>query len=1155
MQIHHSQRLYSASDLVAFMGCRHRSTLDLRKLEGWEVDRVEADAASRLVQEYGNRHERAYLDLLRGRGLRIAEIDSKASLPDRIDATRAAMTSGMDVIFQAALLRAPFVGYADFLVRVPGASRLGDFHYEIADTKLAKSNRAKFMVQLCFYADLLETEQGVLPRNLHVVLGQLDARERVLRGLVAGQDHVVKLPTVEYIHHVRAVQADFLAFMAEPAATKPFPNPSCGHCGWREHCEQQWQAVDHLSAVAGIRADQIGKLESAGVATLHALAAHAGDVKGISRHALQRLKQQAELQCRPLDEQGRRRLALREAPPPRRRDQAPPPWGLGLLPKPDAGDLYFDMEGFPHEPGGLEYLFGIGYFENGDRQRWNFRAFWAHDRAQEKQAFEAFMDFVQAHLARFPLAHIYHYAPYEKTAIQRLSSVHDTRCDFRDRLLREGRLVDLYRVVQSGLLLALPSYSIKQVESYYRGKRSGEVANAGDSIVQYEAYRLADDEVTKARLLGDIERYNRDDVESTQQLHDWLERLRSPDTPRPQAPAPTEELPAAVSAREEREAAARAALEAWVQQQPDDLAPRARQLADILSQLLGFYWRCKLANLWRHYERQEKEEHELLDDAECLALLERCGEGTPVKRSLRYTYRVPPQESKLSSGMSVRCLTDGLQASNFEYDERAGLVSFTRVISAEEPPHTLTLCLYDNIDDDPKLDAIYRFVARVCGGDETGSAVTRMLTREAPAVSGTELGGAVAPDATTASIIDTVRRLEHSHLVIQGPPGTGKTTQAAQVIATLLKDGKSVAITSNSHAAINHLLKAAYVRAKTSGAAVDAVVVKRDEDLSPGIRPIDPKDLDATVHRLAGGTAWLFSRSAQTHRWDYLFIDEASQVSLADALAAKCCARNIVLLGDQMQLPQPTEGTHPGESGLSVLDYLMQGHATVPPELGIFLGQTHRMHPDVCRPISEGVYEGRLSSAPECARQRLLLDDGADPALRPSGMIWVPVPHQDCRQRSEPEALRIQTLYRSLLGQRWVDRDGRTWPLTAQDIVIVAPYNAQVQLLRRTLGDGARVGTVDKFQGQEAAVAIFSMTTSDAENMPRGLDFLFSRNRLNVGVSRAKCLALIVASPALRTMACQKVEDMALLSFYARLTATVASDFCVRPKHELETTA
>lgn len=194
--------------------------------------------------------------------------------------------------------------------------------------------------------------------------------------------------------------------------------------------------------------------------------------------------------------------------------------------------MYFDMEGFPHEVGGLEYLFGVGYLAGGDPIRFKFQPFWAHNRAEEKLAFEAFMDFVTARLDRYPNAHIYHYAPYEKTAIQKLSSVHNTRTEQRDTLLREGRLVDLYRVVVSGLQLALSSYSIKKVETYYRGKREGEVANAGDSIVEYEAYRVAEDADIKVKLLADIESYNFDDVESTRQLHLWLESIRPLDTRR-----------------------------------------------------------------------------------------------------------------------------------------------------------------------------------------------------------------------------------------------------------------------------------------------------------------------------------------------------------------------------------------------------------------------------------------------------------------------------------------------------------------------------------------------------------------------------------------------------------------------------------------------
>lgn len=232
------------------------------------------------------------------------------------------------------------------------------------------------------------------------------------------------------------------------------------------------------------------------------------------------------------------------------------------------------------------------------------------------------------------------------------------------------------------------------------------------------------------------------------------------------------------------------------------------------------------------------------------------------------------------------------------------------------------------------------------------------------------------------------------------------------------------------------------------------------------------------------------------------------------------------------------EGIHPGDSGLSVLDYLMGGHATVPAELGIFLGTSHRMHPDVCRPISQGVYEGRLQAASACARQRLVLGATADPALRATGVVHVPVRHRHRSQRSPEEAKRIAELWHSLQQQHWCNRDGQCAPIGPADILVVAPYRAQVRELQQALGPQARVGTVDKFQGQEAAVSILSMTTSDGDDVPRGLDFLFSKNRLNVAVSRAKCLALVVGSPALSVIETDRVEDMQRLSFYSRLVVS-----------------
>lgn len=1139
MQKHDFQVLYSASDVVAFLGCKHRITLDLQKLNGWDVKRAPVDAATALVQSYGDRHERAYLQTLKNQGLQIVEIDKSETLDEQVNATRTAMQNGAEVIFQATLLQPPFLGYADFLFKVEGPSKLGSYHYEVADTKLAKSNRAKFMVQLCFYADLLEKEQGVLSRHLRVVLGTLDESDKLKRGMAPQDENTARLLTSEYIHLVRLIMADFLKFASNSTQTEPLPNAACAQCGWRDHCQQSWEDQDHVCLVANIRNDQIAKMKKSGITTMRGLADYSGEVTGVG--VMNKLKAQARLQSNPRDSDGELRIEL--LPKPATVGNSVKAAGFGLLPEPDPGDLYFDMEGFPHETGGLEYLFGVGYVlpsaSSGTQAQLKFIPFWAHNRQEEKVAFEGFMDFIEDHMRKHPKAHIYHYAAYEKTAIQRLSSLHDTRTELRDRLLREGRLVDLYRVVSSGLVLAVPSYSIKKVEAYYRGARQGAVANAGQSIVMYEAFRETIDGVEKAQLLSDIESYNKDDVESTWQLHQWLESLRPENVPRftpvTQETADQVKTDAQVK-REEAEAKSRAALIAWLSQQPSQQKDNANKVAELLGQLLGFYWRCALPGIWRHYQRQSCDESELLDDMECLANLARMENVTTENNSRRYYYRVPYQDTKLATGSSVSCLNDDQPVSNFEYFPEQHKVSFTRGVNRPAPPDIITVCLAERISDAPKLAAVHGFIQRLSQGDETDGPILRMLSQQAPQLEGLAPGQSILCESPTPqAVLTAVRRLKGSHLVIQGPPGTGKTTTAAQVIAALIADGKTVAITANSHAAINNLLTSAYKCTQQTNTQVTTVVVKADEALPQGIKVIQSNELNPDQHRLAGGTTWLFCRPEQTRKWDYLFIDEASQLSLADAVAAGSCAQNIVLLGDQMQLPQPTEGVHPGDSGLSVLDYLMQGHATVPANQGIFLGTTHRMHPEVCKHISEGVYEGRLMSASACAVQGLVLKATADPVLRKHGVVYVPVPHENCNQSSKEEVNRIKELFINLQQQSWTDRNGETRPVTLDDILVVAPYNAQVRALRYALGNGTRIGTVDKFQGQEAAVVIVSMTTSDGNNLPRSLDFLFSKNRLNVAISRAKCLALLVASPGLKEIECKTVEEMALMSFYARL--------------------
>lgn len=394
-------------------------------------------------------------------------------------------------------------------------------------------------------------------------------------------------------------------------------------------------------------------------------------------------------------------------------------------------------------------------------------------------------------------------------------------------------------------------------------------------------------------------------------------------------------------------------------------------------------------------------------------------------------------------------------------------------------------------------------------------------------------------EETLARAIDAVSRLDDSYLFIQGPPGSGKTYSSSHIIVELLRAGRRVGVAANSHKAIHNLLAAVERRAVEAGFRFRGIKKSTadEETRFAGrfIRNVTSNGAVDPAADLIAGTAWLFAREEFDQALDFLFVDEAGQVSLANMVAMGLAARNLVLVGDQMQLAQPIQGTHPGESGQSVLDYLLEGTPTIPPDRGIFLGTTWRMHDDLCRFISEVVYDGRLHPEPGARNQRVLLGAGAHPALVPTGIRFVPVEHRGCSQKSGEEGRVIREIYESLLLQRFRDRNGAERPFGMDDILVVSPYNVQVNHLRALLPAGARVGTVDKFQGQEAEVVLVSMATSGAEDLPRDIEFLYSRNRLNVALSRARSLALVAASPRLLEIPCATVEQMRLVNTLCRV--------------------
>lgn len=1107
--------IFSASDIVNFLGCPHRTVLDYRALTG-EIEPDADDEFLELLAAKGIEHEEAYLQQLSDDGKDVCQISLGIDVDQQLSETASALRSGAEVIYQAAFINDEIFGRADFLVLTKTPSELGPFSYDIVDTKLARNPDPKFLIQLCSYAAGLEKIQGRPPDKLRLVLG--DGRTE-------------SYATQEFSAYYRNALERFREFsvnlsresLAEPCA-------ACTRCHWFSHCQQGWDEKNHLKLVAGISRSQIAKLRAKNILNVRKLAriSERKRVPGIQEKTLEKLRHQAEIQEReksigepqvdvlPLDEDEVR--------------------GFFRLPKPHSADLFFDIEGDPLFPDGLEYLFGI--FGKLARKL-KYKPFWAHSHEEEKQAFEELVDFFAEHLTKYPEAHIYHYAHYEPVALKRLMSRYGTREHIVDELLRRHKFVDLYRIVRESIRVSRPSISLKDLEIFYMKEREAEVSKGGDSVVYYERWQQARDN----SLLREIQNYNEEDCRSTALLRDWLVGLRPTQVPWFTLPTaepvdPNLDDESGLSDRELRR------LD-YERRLLDDCPLQELDHHQLVAHLLDFHRREAKSSWWMLFERATATTEELIEDNECLGGLSRATdhEDEIVRRSVIRTYRFPPQETKLRPRQSCKLpLTLAPAGTIVDLDRTQNLVRIRRGMARGELPEQTSLLPEGPYNTDVITDAIFQYADGVIAGDKKYPAIDSLLKREKPTLKKHKEGSNLA-DASKDIVSETcrvVRSLANSHLFIQGPPGSGKTYTASHAIIDLIRAGKRVAITSNSHKAIINLLLAVEDRARDQNFPLKGQKKSNEKDPETHlggefIEDVFDNDSINPGCGLVAGTAWLLCLPDLNQVFDYLFVDEAGQISLANIVGMGTCARNIVLIGDHMQLAQPTQGIHPGNSGDSVLDHLLREHPTVPPDTGLFLPTSWRMHEGVCRFISDVVYEGRLEPELANENQRIVLGKKAHPILKPTGIVYCPVSHTGCSQESQEEAEVVAGLIRDLVGRDYIDRKRKRHRIKLEDILIVSPYNIQVNLLRSRLPEGARVGTVDKFQGQEAPVSIISMATSSAEDAPRGVDFLLSKNRLNVAISRAKCLAIFVASPVLTDLPCHTVDQLRLVNMLCRL--------------------
>jgi predicted RecB family nuclease len=1107
------------------------TSLDLQVARGESSAPEWAAPDLKVIQELGLRHEKAYLTFLKDeKNLSVVNLEQIKDDSEVLAQTQQLMGEGAEVIAQGALKHERWFGRPDVLLRVNAPSPRWRWSYQVQDTKLAKETKATTILQLSLYSELLKHVQGSDPEFMWVISPGT--------GFV-GEAHRV----ADYSAYFRYLKRELLsATENHKEATYPEPVPHCDICRWFQQCDAQRRRDDHLSLVAGIRRQQRNQLEEWNTETMARLAVLRIPLKQRPKHGsregIERVREQARVQV-----EGREEKKLKvEAILPVEEER-----GFCRLPEPNSLDMFVDLEGDPFAgEQGMQYLFGFAY-QNGQGE-WDYEKRWALSRDEEKSGFEWLVDEITRRQIPNPDMHVYHFGAYEPATFKRLMGLHATRENEIDRLLRAGTFVDLHQAFKQGLRASVEEYSLKKAEAFYGFERKTPLEESR-SAMRYVEHRLElgwGDQELPEKIRAAMEGYNREDCVSTGKLRAWLEEQRGnlvkngTEVARPPKKSgdPSDRLKKKLDRAE-------ALAERLGERLPGASQRTPEQAGEwLLAQLLSWHRREDKRAWQEGYRLADSTDEELLDERVGLTrmkflkrLKEAKGQQAPVDR---YSYL--PERTNVRKDKSLY-FGDEKFGEVAEIDPSQGIVDVKKTKKTAEL-HPQTVYMWDApLNTEAQEASLCRLGEWVAtnGVDTAGSyrAGRDLLLRKPPKLSGGERLTQLAGETPVATATRIALALDDSAFAIQGPPGSGKTYAGARMICELVRQGRKVGITALSHKVVRKLLDdvVAAAREKDVG-GVRCLHRENDGEESDCVQVAKEQNEEAWDAlrsgraNVVGGTSWLWAPQAAFECVDVLFIDEAGQMSLADVLAVSQAAKKLVLLGDPQQLERPTKGSHPDGAEKSALEHLLDGRKTIPEEMGFLLPESWRLHPEVCKFTSELFYENKLGSH-AIARSRVL---EGHPWVKGAGLWFVPIGHQGNRNSSAEEVEAVARIVEGLLRPevKWFYSAGNSARLNREkDILIVAPYNAQVADLSARL-PGVKVGTVDKFQGQEAAVVIYSLTTSSPEDAPRGMEFLYSLNRLNVATSRAKTAVILVGSPKLLEPECRSPRQMQLANALCR---------------------
>ena len=1195
---------YSATDLLAWLGCEHASRLDAeavtdRVLSDWiRAQRAQAKADLDAGRAYpdplttrGDEHEALLLTSLRDSGVQVVSIPKAGptGLDAAVAATTAAMRSGEQVVYQAALSDGPWFGFADFLIRVDGTSELlGEWLYEVHDTKLAKDATSNALLQMAHYGAMVEKVQGAPPPRLVVRLG-------------GGESFAWEYEdAAPYLFEVRE---RFLAFQNSTVKTEANPVPSCSLCRWSVKCDDVW-GVNDLRHVHRLSGPERLSLRESGLRTVADLAFAPVATKPLEMHAKTFLR----LQAQALVQAGNADFGLVR---PQDADA-----GVAATPARHELDMYLDLEGDPFAAtppmSTLDYLWA--YCDSDGRY---FRR-WAHTEAEERDSVQWLLGEIARREDIGGDWRVYHYNTYEQTAIKRVlkhwpvGESPPMTCEEADELF-ERRFDDLYRRVELGVRTRHGSTSLKIVEKiagYDRGTADPDddlhdfddldgpdaahavsaVGRADDSIKAYEAYLRATDDVQRAELLRGIRRYNTHDVRATKQAHEWLLVCAATLAPGDLTHADVDVYEPSVAVRERiaktealqsRLVAAADAAQSAAAALPSELSPGG---ARMLAAMLGWH-RSEAVVSYTEFLRLKKwageggvtiglPEGDDTDDSDPSevgaeprvwrgseansCLLDVTGpidvDRAPEKKGasktmMRRTYKCRPGAWKVKPGtvmeevLPAGSARKSIAVTIVESDPVGGTFAFDR----QEEPSGLGSLVVRSFNDGPiTWESLTRVgeAALVASEDSVCALALRVLDRTPP-LPAVEMAPVPGEDAQARGL-RLAGSMREGLLPVQGPPGTGKTTLAADLVLQELATAKSenrvpaIGVVANSHKVISNLLKDIQKAAKKAGVDVDiAHLGPADKvDTSTGIKrlPVAGKDLHKEIAKrskpmVVGAVkfGWCDPQSAGV--LDLLIIDEAGQMSLADALAVVQASPRVVALGDPQQLAAPVQAKHDDTVLVSLLEHVTRKAAVMPSNVGVFLEKTYRMHPEVCKVVSHLAYADTLEAATVAKRRDIsgptLLIAGHTVPIRP-GIVWLPVDGDEDKQ-----AQTVVELTEGLLASTTVTTEEYPDPveLTGGEILVVAPHNAHVNRIAAALKGAASVGTVDKFQGQQAHVVIFAM--GHEAQSSRDVRFVYDLNRLNVALSRARLMVVVVAQSDACFPPVNSPEDLLLASRFA----------------------